>query len=460
MTLQHQSRSTVQRAWLGSFLFLLALHWPVYGDVSWQRHLFNAAHACTLGQRVRGECPRIPDYAQYQRERAALVHGKSVASAIQEVCAASGQLTLATRWTEPVPELPLEWPERAAGFVASDLALRLQQRLHALRLQHGAPAISVALVGAQLGYWTDTQGLARTYPAQTADGETLFYWSSIAKPLTATVVLQLVEEGKLALDDRLARWYPQVSQAQHISIAHLLAHTSGVADGSHNRLGDLGRREEVLERLGAGSELFCPGTRAQYSNTGYEILAWVIEAVERKPYHEVLAQRVARPLGLASLRALQPDEVEVRGLASGHRGQEVQADPYAWQRVGSGNVIATAPDMLRFWQALLQGRFLRPDSVRRQWAQLHTLENLPPSPRAVSGFGLGVALTVFTDALGQQRLWLNHLGGIPSTNAVVAYDVGTQVFIAVVVNNAVSAPAVAYALLDDIRVWRTNQAER
>jgi D-alanyl-D-alanine carboxypeptidase len=116
--------------------------------------------------------------------------------------------------------------------------------------------------------------------------------------------------------------------------------------------------------------------------------------------------------------------------------------------------VATADDMLRFWQALLTGRLLPPEVVQQQWAALYPLRNIPPSAQASSWFGLGVMLTEIAQPSGARQVWLNHLGGIPTANAVVLYAPESEAFVAVAVNNAVSAPAVANALLKVLADWR------
>jgi D-alanyl-D-alanine carboxypeptidase len=355
-----------------------------------------------------------------------------------------------------------EFPS-AAGAVASDAALPadlqalLDQRLQEIRLQTGAPAIAASLTLPGLGHWASTQGLARVAPQQPATQTTLFYWGSVAKSLTAVLVLQLVEEGKLSLDDRLARWAPQIPQAQQISLQHLLTHTSGLATNALDSSGQIA--QTPAERLAAAARtqsLFCPGASASYSNLGYEMLALILEAVEQQPYDQILHQRIAVPLGVRQLRALRPREAPPADLATPHKAREPQPDPDAWSRMGSGNVIATSDDMLTVWRALLAGRLLPPATVQRQWAQLYPIASQVDTAdnQAPMWFGQGVMLTEWTDEQGRLRPWLAHLGGIPTANAVVLYDPTAKAFAAVAVNSEVSSTAVANALLKVVVNWQ------
>jgi D-alanyl-D-alanine carboxypeptidase len=335
-----------------------------------------------------------------------------------------------------------------------ELTRRLDQRMLELLRQTGAPAFAAAMNVPGLGHWTFSQGLARVQPPEMADADTLFYWGSIAKPITAALVLRLVQEGKLGLDDRLANWFPQIPNAAHITIAQLLSHRSGLAVNAGDPLAAFASQAEQLRQVTDTPRLFCPGADAAYSNTGYLLLGLIVEALEQKPYHVVVHQRIAGPLGLRHLRALQPNETNTPGLATPHQGQAPRPDPAAWQRLGNGNIVATADDMLRFWQALLTGRLLPPEVVQQQWAALYPLRNIPPSAQASSWFGLGVMLTEIAQPSGARQVWLNHLGGIPTANAVVLYAPESEAFVAVAVNNAVSAPAVANALLKVLADWR------
>jgi D-alanyl-D-alanine carboxypeptidase len=343
-----------------------------------------------------------------------------------------------------------------------ELGLLLDARLKEIVLQTGAPAVAVAVDVPGLGRWTSTQGLARVTPPEPASEATLFYWGSVAKPLTAVLVLQLVEEGKLNLDDRLARWYPQMPQADLITIEHLLTHTSGLAT---NALGldpisqaPAAPAEQVLAASRTPS-VFCPGTGASYSNTGYWILGLIVEAIEGQAFHEVLQRRIAGPLGLQQLRALRPGEEQPTDLASPHQKREPQADAGAWSRIGAGNVVAGADDMLSFWQAVLTGRLLPLATVQRQWSRLYPMQSevSPPGGQALSWYGQGVAVMEWTDEQGRIRPWLGHLGSIPTANAAVLYDPLVGAYVAVAVNSEVSSAAAANALLQVVMDWQMGR---
>ena len=193
------------------------------------------------------------------------------------------------------------------------------------------------------GIWSATRG---------TDGEVSrwFWFASVGKAFTAAVDLQLVEEGKLSLDDRLARWFPDYPNAKAISIDHLLSHTSGVCsfqnDPALRTHPGYHAPEELIAIARAHGNGFCPGEFWTYSNTGYVMLGRIVEHIENRPFHEVPTGRVMQRLGLQHTKALAPQE-SASGLTT----------PYA-----AGNVVATAADIVEFWHALLGGRILNSET--------------------------------------------------------------------------------------------------
>ncbi len=357
----------------------------------------------------------------------------------------------------PANAFPATPHDAQAGVPLPDtLSAALGQQVRDILQQTGAPAISAALSIPGLGYWSITQGLAQTTSEQAVHSGTTFYWASVGKALTAVLVLQLVEEGKLRLDDTLSRWFPQIPQAGRITLAQLLTHTSGLQTYAGERLVATSPTQAVAA-LAQAPLLFCPGTYASYSNAGYLLLGLIVETVEGRPFDQTVQRRIAAPLGLQHLRALQPGEVVPASLATPHAGRTPQADPAAWTRLGAGNVVARAEDMVVFWQAVLSGRLLAPATVRSQWAMLYQLfATSTESNQDNSWFGMGVMLTEWTDGSGQLRRWLGHAGGIPTANAQLLYDPTVQAYAAVAVNSEVSAAAVANALLTTVAAWHAQ----
>ncbi len=373
--------------------------------------------------------------------------------------------------TTPFAGAPMHAALPASAFPASagaatpaialpdTLTALLDQRLHEILQQTGAPALSAAIAIPGLGRWSSSQGMAQVVPPQTVDGSTEFIWGSVTKAFTAVLVLQLVQEGKLRLDDPVSRWYPQLPQAQRITIAHLLNHSSGLQTNTVDPLG-LGTATPVqqLAALANMPLLFCPGTNASYSNAGYLVLGLVVEAIEQQPFYQSVQQRIALPLNLLHLRVLRPGEDMPATLAIPHDGRTPKVELGISTRLGVGDLVGRADDMVIAWEAVLSGKLLLPATVQAQWALLYSLD----APGAEAGqanrwFGKGVMLFEWTDELGHARTWLGHTGGIAHANALMAYDHTADAYTAVAVNSTVSSLAVANALLKVVMEWRATQ---
>ncbi len=352
----------------------------------------------------------------------------------------------------PAPDIA----NTSQAALPAELGVLLDQKVRDILAKTGAPAMTAAITIPGLGRWSSTQGLAQTLPAQPVHGGTEFYWASVGKALTAVLVLQSAEEGKLGLHDPLSLWYPQIPHAERITLSHLLTHTSGLPTYAGNR-GEATPPTEAVAQLAQAPLLFCPGSNASYSNAGYLLLGLIVQAVERRPFHETVQSRITAPLGLQQLRALRPGEDLPTDLATPHAGRAPQADPSAWTRLGAGNVVARAEDMVVFWQAVLSGRLLSASTVRSQWALMYQL--FPHSTERNQGnswFGMGVMLSEWTDDTGKSRTWLGHAGGIPTANAQLLYDPAVQAYAAVAVSSEVSSAAVANALLKTVSEWRAS----
>ena len=137
--------------------------------------------------------------------------------------------------------------------------------------------------------------------------EPAFLAYSITKTFTAVLILELCEERRLSLDDRLANWFPHIAHADRISLRHLLNHTGGIPDyggvrAYHESVKSSPSAPWSFERFAAETFdkglLFEPGEGWAYSNPGYMLLKRIAEEVTSNSYSALIADRIARPLGL------------------------------------------------------------------------------------------------------------------------------------------------------------------
>ncbi|MBS0361993.1 MAG: beta-lactamase family protein [Proteobacteria bacterium] len=238
---------------------------------------------------------------------------------------------------------------------------------------------------------------------------------SITKQFTASVVLQLAQEGKLSLDDNLSVYLPDFPNAQRLGLRRMLSHTSGL--GNYTAVNpkqflqasrtDRDARE-LVEAMKPTSETLAyePGTDWRYSNTAYVLLGVVIEKVTGMPYAKAMEGRIFSQVGLCHT-AVDDAATVVPGRASGY-SRDVKAESgfdnasYIAMTYpgGAGNIRSTAEDLCDWHAALLGGHVLPPDALKAMLTPV-TLNDgkLPTRPDGKGGrtevrYGFGVDLDV------------------------------------------------------------------
>lgn len=216
-----------------------------------------------------------------------------------------------------------------------------------------------------------------------------FQVGSITKSFVAAAILQLAEQGRLRLDDPLARFLPDYKAAGSITMHHLLSNTSGIPD--HTRFAEYTVRESltpatILARLNERELDFQPGAKLDYSNSNYVLLAVVVEAVSGLSVEEYLERNLTGPAGLTSTGVSTPGRV-IENLASGysHSGEGVvQADLYDISGAfGSGFLHATGDDLTTWIERLVSEKVVAPAS----YEQMITPYGSIPHMQASWGYG-------------------------------------------------------------------------
>ncbi len=199
------------------------------------------------------------------------------------------------------------------------------------------------------------------------DSNTVFEAGSVAKQFTAASVLMLVEHGKLGLDDNVRKYIPELPDyGTTITVAQLLSHTSGLRDwegvaeiAGWPRTTRLYTQKDVLEIAARQKSLnFRPGTEYSYSNTGYVLLAIIIERVSGESLAEFTREQLFEPLGLVHTHWRDDFRSVVKGRAVAY-----DADPNGYHQfmpfddvIGSGGLLTTAGDLLTWNHALDAGK--------------------------------------------------------------------------------------------------------
>lgn len=248
-------------------------------------------------------------------------------------------------------------------------------------------------------------GLASRSPKLAMAPDVRFQIASVSKPMTATVVMSLVEAGTLSLDDPVSKWLPDLlDDGDTITVEQLLTHTSGLYNvtqlASWSWTGPTYSATELVELAEANGRAFAPGERAEYSNTGFVVLGLVIEAATGGSLRRAMREVVFRPAGMASAdlgaRPVTGFE-QARGYSIGNDVTYDSLDGLA----AAGGVVATAEDVGHFLDALMEGRLVGADSVANMIAVHSELDG-------DDSYGFGVDPFVF-----DCRPLIGHLGQLP-----------------------------------------------
>jgi D-alanyl-D-alanine carboxypeptidase len=322
----------------------------------------------------------------------------------------------------------------AAAAVPADFAAKADAYVKSVYPADG-PGIAVIVVDDGRVVYSGGQGLADIQAKRPITPATVFRLGSITKQFTSAVILQLAEEGKLSLADPLSKFLPGYPKpGADATIEQLLNHTSGIK--SYTGIpgwmaGDKPATAHTTEQLIAEfKDLppdFAPGTEHRYNNSGYVLLGAVIEQVTGKPWHAAVDERIARPLGLGTIRNGEL-EANTPNMATGYSEEEGKVKParpiHGSVAHAAGSLIGSVEDLARWAQALHHGKLLEPSS----YSQMIGRTTLPNGETVDYGFGIRQERIRGRDAIG-------HGGGIFGFDTASIYVPGDDLFVAVFANS-------------------------
>lgn len=214
--------------------------------------------------------------------------------------------------------------------------------------------------------------------------ETVFPLASITKTFTAAGIMALAEDGKVSLDDPARKYLPRLPrQWAGVTVRHLLTHTSGLPDVTVDD--DLGTyiaetREGALKKLAAMPLSGRPGTKWEYNETNYVLLAMIIEKISGLSYEQYMDGRFFRPLGMGTAafgdaRELIPQRASAYTRYQIRDGKSVLSTGKFWNYqylypaytyAGAG-LNASLADLIKWDSALGEGRVLKPATLEQMW---------------------------------------------------------------------------------------------
>jgi CubicO group peptidase (beta-lactamase class C family) len=269
--------------------------------------------------------------------------------------------------------LVLASPVRAQSGASTALSARVDSIATAVLASTGVPSATVAVVThGQLAY-AQAYGSAKLDPRVAATPDMRYGIGSISKQFTAATVLLLQQEGKLSLDDPVARYIPGLTRGNDVTIRQLLSHTSGYQDFWPQDYVPPAMEKSItpqgiLDHWAKQPLDFEPGTRWQYSNTNFEIAALIVEKVSGKPFYQFVRTRILDPLGISSavdFDAKGPTSVEPVGYMRYGLGplRPATSTGPGWM-YGAGELAMTARDLAKWDIAMINQSLLEPESYR------------------------------------------------------------------------------------------------
>jgi len=265
-------------------------------------------------------------------------------------------------------------PVRALDMPAA--AAAIDQAARSAIANQETPGLQVAVYKDGAPLLVKSYGLANLELNVPVSNDSAFRIGSVTKQFTAVALLQLQEEGKLTVSDKLSKYYPDYPRAADITLAQLLHHTSGLHNYTEDEI--FGKRDQAMTmstdqwvehfaRMPKTQD-FEPGTSWHYSNTGYFLLGGVVEKVAAKPLAAVFRDRFFTRLGMTHT-ALDDEKEIVPGRVAGYEGDAQGAFKNA-QFISmtapgaAGAMRSTASDLVRWSSALFGGKLLQPASFQ------------------------------------------------------------------------------------------------
>ena len=243
---------------------------------------------------------------------------------------------------------------------------------------------------------------------------TRFRIGSMNKMFTAVATLQLVERGKLSLDDTIGKIlpdYPNVNVASKVKVRHLLSHTGGTGDifgpkFEAHRL-ELRTLQDYLKLYGERDLRFEPGARWEYSNYGFLLLGVLIEKITGKSYYDVVAENIYKVAGMTHSGS-EPESVEVANRSKGYMRDQfemVSNEPtLPWRGTSAGGGYTTAGDLMKFAGALMSNKLLKAETLAEA--------THPQFTTGSYGFGFQVGRP-------EEARTYGHAGSAPGMNAIL-----------------------------------------
>ena len=294
----------------------------------------------------------------------------------------------------------------------------LSREIQKILSETGIPSISIAMVKDDQIVWAEAFGYSNVRTKTLATPETLYCTGSTFKFVTAAAVMQLVEQGKLGLDDPVNKHLgdeaiaDRSDEGRPVTIRQLLCHYSGL-NGPTNTV-PLWKRALPMSPSSVVSQIKSagdPGVKYEYCNPGYALAGYIVERVSGQSYEDYIVEHILQPLGVPTPKPVEPTPEMVEVMAFPYRLAQNTAVPEAQVRFDvftAGDIHLTASDMARFLAAQLNDGVHNSNRV----LETATVKEMQRTQFSGSDYGLG---TMVAESEGHKII--SHGGSVPGFNA-------------------------------------------
>ncbi|WP_445431319.1 serine hydrolase domain-containing protein [Chryseobacterium indoltheticum] len=251
------------------------------------------------------------------------------------------------------------------------------------------------------------------------DKNTGYQIGSISKLVTAVMLMQLEEKGKLKLDDKLSKYYPDVPNANKITLENLMNHTSGLGDYAGPWLfGKTVGDKAILDTIKKHGVEFQPGEKERYSNSGYYLLSRILEKVAKKPYHVLLKENITSKANMKNTFSVLDNQKNNFKSYENTTGKWTEVEDFDFRNcIGLGDITSTTYDMNLFINALFNYKFVKKETLNKML------------PKSGKPFGLGVMTIPFYNQISY-----GHGGDTAGTHSLVSYSPTEKYSISTIIN--------------------------
>jgi len=321
---------------------------------------------------------------------------------------------------------------------AQTLQEKLQGKLESLQKEKSLFGVSAAVLKGDELIWKGTAGYSNPHTQDTVTIDMNGSIGSNTKMMTSAIILQLAEEGKLSLDDKIDNWLTPSSKIDgEITVRQLLNHTSGTSDYTTDAWVDSFKTnpsrawtmDDLIDAF-VGEPDFPPGTSWQYSNTGYLMLGSIIEQVEDKSYREVLYERILTPLELSTMYTPIEDEstgpVMTPWFDIDDDGEQDNLEDYSLLAMhtsggAAGYIYSTPVDLAVFLKKLFSEEVINRSSLEQMTTTVQG--------NSTYDYGLGIIKYKIFD-----KPFFGHTGQYMGYLSFSAYEPESQLTVAIILN--------------------------